>query len=430
MKKNFTSKSTYINEYKLPKINYNKNRISLSKNKIRNTKNNLIVSRNKDINIEKYINKKENKTEEIKKEEKINNKIDEIISEVNKKFNIPNKINNPIETDIKRENISSFFINDYTRKNFFKKKIKNKNEKEITEQKENNNIIVFPRITKEKMEQIRLRRNERLLQEKKDEIAFKKILEDYEEEKQMNKKNKINVCSLDFKIAVNKKKVKSILEESGIIDAYYYLINNIKKTGWPKKDIYEYSSKIIKRYEDRWKKKKIQKRNEITEKYFEDKMKIYIQEKNKGNNNIQLLRVLNEREANKFIQRLDRSRSTLHIIPKNKTMISNIENNNESNDEQSGFRYKRINIKLNDNNNKINSRNLKINNNITKSNSKYEDNKRKIYFKISINNKNENNMNNQTSNKNIINLHKSYDVNIDNKLDSKIINIKKLIKNK
>ena len=280
------------------------------------------------------------------------------------------------------------------------------------------------------MEQIRLRRNERLLQEKKDGITFKKILEDYEEEKQMNKKNKINVCSLDFKIAVNKKKVKSILEESGIIDAYYYLINNIKKTGWPKKDIYEYSSKIIKRYEDRWKKKKIQKRNEITEKYFEDKLKIYTQEKNKGNNNIQLLRVLNEREANKFIQRLDRSRSTLHIIPKNKTMISNIENNNESNDEQSGFRYKRINIKLNDNNNKINSRNLKINNNITKSNSKYEDNKRKIYFKISINNKNENNMNNQTSNKNIINLHKSYDVNIDNKLDSKIINIKKLIKNK
>ena len=399
MKKNFTSKSTYINEYKLPKINYNTNRISLSKNKIHNTKNNLRVSRNKDINIEKYINKKENK-----------NKIDEIINEVNKKFNIPNKINNPIKTDTKRENISSFFINDYTRKNFFKKKNKNKKEKEITEQKENNNIIVFPRITKEKMEQIRLRRNERLLQEKKDEIAFKKILEDYEEEKQTNKKNKINVCSLDFKIAVNKKKVKSILEESGIIDAYYYLINNIKKTGWPKKDIYEYSSKIIKRYEDRWKKKKIQKRNEITEKYFEDKLKIYTQEKNKGNNNIQLLRVLNEREANKFIQRLDRSRSTLHIIPKNKTMISNIENNNESNDEQSGFRYKRINIKLNDNNNKIN--------------------KRKIYFKISINNKNENNMNNQTSNKNIINLHKSYDVNIDNKLDSKIINIKKLIKNK
>ena len=161
-------------------------------------------------------------------------------------------------------------------------------------------------------------------------------------------------------------------------------------------------------------------------------MKIYIQEKNKGNNNIQLLRVLNEREANKFIQRLDRSRSTLHIIPKNKTMISNIENNNESNDEQSGFRYKRINVKLNDNssNNKINSRNLKINNNITKSNNKYEDNKQKIYFKISINNKNENNKNNQTSNKNIINLHKSYDVTIDNKLDSKIINIKKLIKNK
>ena len=85
------------------------------------------------------------------------------------------------------------------------------------------------------MEQIRLRRNERLLQEKKDEIAFKKILEDYEEEKQMNKKNKINVCSLDFKIAVNKKKVKSILEESGIIDAYYYLINNIKKTGGQRK---------------------------------------------------------------------------------------------------------------------------------------------------------------------------------------------------
>jgi hypothetical protein len=75
------------------------------------------------------------------------------------------------------------------------------------------------------MEEIKLRRDKRLNQEKKDDIAFKKILKDYEEEKQPNKKNKINIYNLDFQLAINTRQVLSILEDSGIIEAYKYLIN-------------------------------------------------------------------------------------------------------------------------------------------------------------------------------------------------------------
>ena len=249
MKRSFQSKSTFINNIKLPKINLNSNRKSPTLNANNDSSGNTNFLENNEINEYENINNLENKTEEFNKNNKINNKIDDIISEVNKKFNISNKINSfTINTETKRANISSYFINDFTRKNFMKKKINKIKEKENLNKKESNHIIIFPRITKEKMEEIKLRRDKRLDQEKKDDIAFKKILKDYEEEKQPNKKNKINIYNLDFQLAINTRQVLSILEDSGIIEAYKYLINSIEKTGWPKKDLYEYSSNIIKGY--------------------------------------------------------------------------------------------------------------------------------------------------------------------------------------
>ena len=440
MKKSFQSKSTFINNIKLPKINLNTNRKSPSLNANKNSSGNSNFLKNNEMNDEKYNNYLENKTEEINKDNKINNKIDDIISEVNKKFNIQNKINSStINTETKRENISSYFINDYTRKNFMKKKINKIKDKENVMKKENNHILIFPRITKEKIENIKLRRNKRLNQEKKDEIAFKKILKDYEEEKQSNKKNKINIYNLDFQLAINTRQVLSILEDSGIIEAYNYLINSIEKTGFPKKDLYEYSSNVIKRYENKWKKKKIQKRNEITEKYFEDKLKYYKQEKKDGKENIKLFRVLNARETNKFIKKLDRSRSSLNIAQKNIILLNNNENkeknyNNDSKEENSYFKYKKVNLRFKNNNNKINSRNTKkFNNNAFQNDDKYTINNGKLYFKISINKKDEtinfeNNID-SGSNKNKNYLQRSYDTSMDNKFDGKIINIKKIFKN-
>ena len=438
MKKSFQSKSTFINNIKLPKINLNSNRKSPTLNANNDSSGNTNFLENNEINEYENINNLENKTEEFNKNNKINNKIDDIISEVNKKFNISNKINSfTINTETKRANISSYFINDFTRKNFMKKKINKIKEKENLNKKESNHIIIFPRITKEKMEEIKLRRDKRLIQEKKDDIAFKKILKDYEEEKQPNKKNKINIYNLDFQLAINTRQVLSILEDSGIIEAYKYLINSIEKTGWPKKDLYEYSSNIIKGYESKWKKKKIKKRNEITEKYFEDKLKHYKEEKNKGNENIKLFRVLKAREENKFIKKLDKSRSSLNIIKKNITLLN--KSNNESMEKNGGgdskekntdFKYKKVNIRFrNNNNNKINSRNPKIIN----KNAFGNNNNGKLYFKISINKKDEatnfeNNIDSST-NKNKNYLQRSYDISMNNKFEGKIINVKKILNN-
>lgn len=437
MKKSFQSKSTFINNIKLPKINLNSNRKSPTLNANNDSSGKTNFLENNEINEYENINNLENKTEEFNKNNKINNKIDDIISEVNKKFNISNKINSfTINTETKRANISSYFINDFTRKNFMKKKINKIKEKENLNKKESNHIIIFPRITKEKMEEIKLRRDKRLNQEKKDDIAFKKILKDYEEEKQPNKKNKINIYNLDFQLAINTRQVLSILEDSGIIEAYKYLINSIEKTGWPKKDLYEYSSNIIKGYESKWKKKKIKKRNEITEKYFEDKLKHYKEEKNKGNENIKLFRVLKAREENKFIKKLDKSRSSLNIIKKNITLLNksnneNMEknNNNDSKEKNTDFKYKKVNIRFRNNNNKINSRNPKIIN----KNAFGNNNNGKLYFKISINKKDEatnfeNNIDSST-NKNKNYLQRSYDISMDNKFEGKIINVKKILNN-
>ena len=437
MKKSFQSKSTFINNIKLPKINLNSNRKSPTLNANNDSSGNTNFLENNEINEYENINNLENKTEEFNKNNKINNKIDDIISEVNKKFNISNKINSfTINTETKRANLSSYFINDFTRKNFMKKKINKIKEKENLNKKESNHIIIFPRITKEKMEEIKLRRDKRLNQEKKDDIAFKKILKDYEEEKQPNKKNKINIYNLDFQLAINTRQVLSILEDSGIIEAYKYLINSIEKTGWPKKDLYEYSSNIIKGYESKWKKKKIKKRNEITEKYFEDKLKHYKEEKNKGNENIKLFRVLKAREENKFIKKLDKSRSSLNIIKKNITLLNksnneNMEknNNNDSKEKNTDFKYKKVNIRFRNNNNKINSRNPKIIN----KNAFGNNNNGKLYFKISINKKDEatnfeNNIDSST-NKNKNYLQRSYDISMDNKFEGKIINVKKILNN-
>ena len=437
MKKSFQSKSTFINNIKLPKINLNSNRKSPTLNANNDSSGNTNFLENNEINEYENINNLENKTEEFNKNNKINNKIDDIISQVNKKFNISNKINSfTINTETKRANLSSYFINDFTRKNFMKKKINKIKEKENLNKKESNHIIIFPRITKEKMEEIKLRRDKRLNQEKKDDIAFKKILKDYEEEKQPNKKNKINIYNLDFQLAINTRQVLSILEDSGIIEAYKYLINSIEKTGWPKKDLYEYSSNIIKGYESKWKKKKIKKRNEITEKYFEDKLKHYKEEKNKGNENIKLFRVLKAREENKFIKKLDKSRSSLNIIKKNITLLNksnneNMEknNNNDSKEKNTDFKYKKVNIRFRNNNNKINSRNAKIIN----KNAFENNNNGKLYFKISINKKDEatnfENNNDSSTNKNKNHLQRSYDISMDNKFEGKIINVKKILNN-
>ena len=129
----------------------------------------------------------------------------------------------------------------------------------------------------------------------------------------------------------------------------------------------------------------------------------------------------------------------MNIAQKNITLLNRNENNeknnnNDSKEENSNFKYKKVNLRFKNNNNKINSRNTKkFNNNAFQNDDKYTINNGKLYFKISINKKDEttnfeNNID-SGSNKNKNYLQRSYDTSMDNKFDGKIINIKKIFKN-
>ena len=372
MKKNLKSQEALLNNIKFPIIN-----LKINNNNF-NPKNNGTNKKN--------INKINTKTYKIKKEETFNNKIDDITININKKFNISKKVNTSLNNEIKKENISSFFVNDFTIKNFFIRKNNDGTAKENIKLNKNNNLIVFPMVTKEQLEKIKLLNNKRLFLEKKE--HYKKLLEDYSEKIHKNKKNEANIYNLDFQIKVTKRKVLSILEDSGIIEPNDYLINNLKKTEWPKKHFYEYSSNIIKGYKNKLKEKQIRRRNEITEKYLELKMKNYADYKDNQTNNMKIFRGLNKRESNKFNNKLDKSRSTVHIVPINKTSLTSIDNT-ISQEEIPIFKCTKLNIHFRNKNSNFNIRNIySLNNKIIKNKSQTSINninKEKLFFRINSN---------------------------------------------
>ena len=373
MKKKLKSQGVLLNNIKFPIINLK------IINKNFNPKNNGTNQKN-------IINKIKTKTNKIKKEEVFNNKIDDITININKKFNISKKVNTSLNNEIKKENISSFFVNDFTIKNFFIKKDNDRTAKEKIKLNQSSNLIVFPMVTKEKLEKIKILNNKRLFLEKKE--HYKKLLEDYSEKIHKNKKNEVNIYNLDFQIKVNKRKVLSLLEDSGIIEPNDYLINNLKKTEWPKKHFYEYSSNIIKVYKNKLKEKQNRLRNEITEKNLELKMKNYADYKNNQTNNIKIFSGLNKRESNKFIHKLDKSRSTLHIVPINKTSLTSIDNT-ISQEELPIFKCTKLNVHFRNKNSNFNIRNIySLNNKIIKNKSQTNIkniNKEKLCFRINSN---------------------------------------------
>ena len=203
-----------------------------------------------------------------------------------------------------------------------------------------------------KMEELKEKRKKRLEKEKKEEERDKKVYEEVFKEFQENKartntetnistklsktKNKndldnslnsLNNIKLP-QIKMSEKKTQAILEESGMLDAYKYLIVQLCKNGFPTGNLFEYSAYVIKNYEKKWKEKKSKMTKEKVEKYWQEKKEqIESFEKNqkKGNdkrnikeimqeeNKIKALnRSFEEREINKIIKNLDKSRSSLH----------------------------------------------------------------------------------------------------------------------
>ena len=226
---------------------------------------------------------------------------------------------------------------------------KSKNSTTINEEKINNiTSIKYNNNTSNtsKLDEYNEKRKKRLLLEKKEEERDKKIYEQVLKEFQNNKvknenknktkltegKNRNNDINYQLpNIKISEKKTQKILEEGGMLDAYKYLIIQLCKNGLPIGNLFEYSAMVIKNYEKKWKDKKAKLKKEQVEQYWKEKKeqidsfselqksvnleksKNFLDEKNK----IKLLsRSLEQREMNKLIQSLDRSRSPRNINTK------------------------------------------------------------------------------------------------------------------
>ena len=198
-----------------------------------------------------------------------------------------------------------------------------------------NNIISAymneKKISQAKIEEYNEKRKKRLEQERKEEEKGRKIyeemLKEYEEKKGTKSKTKKNIITknnsnnnndIDHniklpKIKITEEKAQQILEEGGMLDAYKYLIEQLCKNGLPDGNLFEYASYIIQNYEKKWKMKKSLMNKEKVENYWNAKKEEIKNNKNMSNEMIKAInRSLEEREMNKIIQSLDRSRSSLH----------------------------------------------------------------------------------------------------------------------
>ena len=276
------------------------NDIIINVNKSHNI-NSPIINKEKDPEIENLIISKEKE----KGEMNINN-------------NNTNNANNKNIANNKFNNISIKNYNSKPKYKFYSPKNMNvkiglDSSPKIKEEK------IVPRITKEKLKEIQEKRKKRLLEEKKEYETQKKMLEELKENKNLTKNSEsIFTHKINSPIEMSHKKAQHILEEGGMIEAYKYLIAHLIKNGLPPGNLYEYSSGIIKNYEKEWKKKKSKLLNEKINKHFENKKKLFLNKEkniNKSNDNL-AYKVFKRREQEQFIKKLDKSRSTLHIIKK------------------------------------------------------------------------------------------------------------------
>jgi len=458
-KQNYKGKnlSSSENKIKLPLIKINKGR-----NIPQKTKDKININKETKSPIKKENNndKKNNVTEEVIKENNNNIKsIDDIIKDVNKNHNIFSKINSVgNEKENNDESLSNILdlnkkiaystiaedkngskVNNINKKNY-NNSIKNHNKATIKDNAKE--VVLIPRITKEKLKELQEKRKKRLVQEQKEKEILSKMMEDIKNSNNTSTRKSEVTNNINYEIKISQKDVLLTLEEGGIIEAYKNLINNLRQNGIPPGNIYEYSAKMIRDYEKEWKKKKFIKQNEKIEKYFEEKKQNYLKnlsqdnkDKVKNNNNL-IYKVLKDREENQFIKKLDRSRSTLHVI---KNISELKDNKTDLSLKTSNKKIKKIIIKNKDKNNSIN--NIKgINNNNINANKDVNDSQ-KVLFKITLK-KNvesprkessiENKNNNSNLIKNKLSLNKSFNPNSkkkiigkDNKKLSKSINIKK-----
>ena len=261
------------------------------------------------------------KTKVIKKLSNVKSKI----IKIPKIPNIPNIMLNK-NSSKERKSFGSTHISQSTNKTRSKsgnKKKKLFNYKEYKEEINPNNELIkeeVPRISEERLLQLKEQRRKRLQQEKIREEKELKIYEEIVEEYKNHpscKRNKNILFENNQKLSkITGQKAQKILEDGGMIDAYKHVLAQLCRHGLPSGNIFEYASYVVKSYEKKWKEKKSKMMKEKIDKYFEEKLK-------ELNNTIetegeikQVNKSLEHREQLKFIRSLDKSRSKRNIVPR------------------------------------------------------------------------------------------------------------------
>ena len=310
----------------------------------------------------------------------------------------------------------------------------------------------MPKITKEKLNEIKERRIARIKKEKKKlEYNSLLIMNNIKGENSIIKSGEIvldNILkSLNTPAKINYINAQKILEESGMIEAYKQLIKNLCQNGMPEGNVYNYCSDFIKNFERVWQKMKFKKLSKKIEEHFKEKKELYIKN-NENNSKNKYFRVLEQREEMQFIKKLDKSRSSLRVIKrinildpnkKNEEKINNInkkENNKINNMDKKAYKnYERKSI------NKIKpieSKNFLISNkltfNIALKKNIIDEQQKEIFENSKIENIKDNTKDNQKGNKKLIQKLKmeleNKNINNKNNKDDKSMVNKEKMKNK
>ncbi len=330
------------------------------------------------------------------------NKIDCIINDINNvNKNNDNNNNNHIFNNKSLQEAEDMSVIKNNNDNMEKDSLIIDNNNQI--KKSNNNIIVnenneeckkitkinISKVSGERLKKIKENRRIRLMKEQKEYELQSKLLNENKEKKSLSLREKMNSYSdINSPIKMNKTKAMNILEQGGMIDAYKYLISHLCRNGLPQGSLYEYSSLVIKNYERKWKKKQFMLLNDKIKKHFDERKKYLLNPNNQNIKNKIFFKVLEKREDEQFIKKLDKSRSTIKIIKRNdiinnisKNIIQEKLNNNISNLDQ-------ININNNINNNIYNINKFEGGTNVLKG--KKNKSGEKVVFNLKMNNEEEN----------------------------------------
>ena len=200
------------------------------------------LEENKKENIENILDNDINYDNAIKDDLPLNdnkeNKVPEIIKEEPKKEENKEEPKNIIK-DVPIEDNQ---VKEEKKENEPKKEEKPKEEIKSEETKKED--------IKEENKESQIKSNEEIKIKEEEKIEEKK--EEKIEEKKETDLNSLNSMQLP-QIKISEKKTQAILEESGMLDAYKYLIIQLCKNGFPTTNLFEYSAFVIKNNEnERW----------------------------------------------------------------------------------------------------------------------------------------------------------------------------------